>query len=171
MNTTSQLSAAYQKDTPNYRQIRDAAPSSIQPAYTRISMPDSIWFQTLQDRFDELTSLPSGWDGYNGEPVSFSCAQFAANLIERLSVNSVEKPHIPAPQLVPGSDGTLQLEWHLNNFDLEVDVLAPYDVIATRFDHMTNHEEEIEVQADFTELADWVDALGHDRNAHQHVEI
>ena len=127
-------------------------------------MSNSLWIQELKDRLDKLTSLPRGWDGYNGQPVSFNCAQFAANLIERLYVANV-----PAPQLVPGADGTLQLEWHMNGFDVEVDVLGPYAVMATRFDHETAMDEEIEIQTDFSELANWIHALGEARSGRQQV--
>ena len=111
----------------------------------------------IKDRLDELTSLPRGWDGYDGEPVSPGCAQFAANLIERLYVANV-----PAPQLVPGNaDGTLQLEWHTNGCDVEVDVLGPYLVTVTRLDHRTGVHEEIKYDYDFLILDEWIEALGN----------
>lgn len=163
MNALTQSSAVFRDEVPNYGTSDDSIFSlPTRSIHTRVTHPNSRWIRDLTDRFDELTSLPDGWDGYSGQPVSFSCAQFAANLIERLFVDS-----IPEPQLVPGSDGTLQLEWHLNQFDLEIDVLAPYKVIAYLFDHMTGREDEIEVQTDFTELAEWVVALGQDRAAIQ----
>lgn len=128
----------------------------------RVQYPNSDWFRQLQERFNELTSLPTGWDGYAGRPVSFNCAQFAANLIERLYVHPV-----PAPQLVPGSDGTLQIEWHRNQFDIEIDILAPYRVIATRIDHMDGEAQEMELEADFTALVAWISELRQDRGAEQ----
>ncbi|WP_150002266.1 hypothetical protein [Iodidimonas gelatinilytica] len=109
---------------------------------------------------NELTSLRRGWDGYDGIAVSFRCANFAANLIERLYVDGVD-----APQLVPGSDGTVQIEWHMNHLDIEIDILAPYRVIATRYDHLTGEDEEVELGSDFTQLAIWVADLGRDRSA------
>ena len=119
-------------------------------------MSNSLWIQDLKDRLDELTSLPRGWDGYNGEPVSPGCAQFAANLIERLCVANV-----PAPQLVPGADGTLQLEWHTNGCDVEVDVLGSHSGIATRFVIKTAVYEAINVQAEFPKLSNWIHALAN----------
>jgi len=109
----------------------------------------------LNDRLNELTSLPRGWDGYNGQSVSFNCAQFAADLIEHMGVANV-----PKPQLVPGADGTLQLEWHTNDYDVEVDVLSPYLVIATRLDHRTGVQEEIKIEPDFWLLESWIEDLG-----------
>ena len=126
---------------------------------------DSQRVQELESRLSRLTGLPEGWDGYQGKPVSSSCAGFAATLIE-----SICDDNIPAPQLVPGSDGTLQLEWHLNGYDIEIDVLAPFEIAATRYDRVTGEEDEIEVRSDFSKLAEWVKALGEARAASQAAE-
>jgi hypothetical protein len=126
----------------------------------QILVPEPVgWVVQLADRFDELTSLRRGWDGYAGIPVSFSCAQFAANLLDRLF-----DAEVGAPQLVPGSDGTIQIEWHENNFDIEVDILAPYHVVAFRYDLLADQEIEIELDTDFTALAGWISELKVDRS-------
>ena len=126
---------------------------------------EKIWSMALSERFNALTSLPKGWDGYAGRPVSFTCAKFAAQILERLYDGEV-----PPPSLVPGSDGSLQIEWHINQYDIEIDVLAPFHLIATRFDILSGDEEEIELQADVTVLANWIRDLKTDRNAGQAVE-
>ncbi len=77
---------------------------------------------------------------------------------------------MPAPQLVPGADGTLQIEWHTNQFDIEIDVFAPYRVIATRLDLISEQEDEIELQADFSALSDWIVELGQDRTTELQAE-
>lgn len=160
MSESAQMSTVFQNEIPNLVQSETVV-SSLNPirAYVRVTQPSSDWYLNLKNRFDELTSLPKGWDGYVGGPVSFNCAQFAANLIEQLCVAGV-----PAPQLVPGADGTLQIEWHLNQFDIEIDVLGPYNVVATRVDHVSGQEEELGLdEPDFTELAEWIVELGQDR--------
>ncbi|AYE84849.1 hypothetical protein [Sulfitobacter sp. D7] len=159
MKRNSLTSSAFQDEVPNYF----AGTSNVSSIgrfgrKARVAQPTSPWFEELEDRLNELTALPRGWNGYDGAPVSFTCAQFAAALIERLFCANV-----PAPQLVPGDDGTLQLEWHINGFDVELDVLAPYEVNASRFDHLTGEDEEIEVQADFTALTEWMSQLGEER--------
>ena len=141
-----------------YQDAVENVPPSVQETssrvFVRVAQPRSQWAADLKDRFDELTSLARGWDGYAGRPVSFHCAQFAANLIERLFVGGV-----PAPQLVPGGDGTLQIEWHRNQYDVEIDVLDTYDVLAVRRNITTGEVEEIELQMDFSPLSEWIDAL------------
>lgn len=155
MRTLRQVNTAFQDDLPKF--VTPESKTFTLPtrrAWARVPLPQSRWMIDLQERFDELTSLPMGWDGYSGRPVSFSCASFAANLIERLYLDGV-----PAPQLVPGGDGTVQLEWHRNQFDVEIDVLAPCEITAIRRNLRTGAVEELELQTDFTDLTTWIDEL------------
>ncbi len=160
------MTAAFQDELPNFIPSNENVSTlTNRSSRVRVAQNNSTWVRELKGRLDDLCSLPRGWDGYAGQPVTFNVAQFAANLIERLCIDDV-----PAPQLVPGSDGTLQLEWHLNGYDIEIDVLAPLDVVATRYDHVSDIEDEIEVQSDFSELAQWVIALGENRAMAQAAE-
>lgn len=155
MNARAAFSNVYQDEVANFFQVDEPISSiPVRQTRVRVSNPRSPWVKELENRFNALTSLRKGWDGYVGLPVSFTCAQFAANVIERLYTDA-----LPPPQLVPMSDGTLRLEWHMNQYDLEIEVLAPYEVVAFRTDLITEEEQEIEVQTDFTELAEWVSDL------------
>lgn len=158
MNVIPQGSAAFQDEVANYVSAESMI-STIYPRQgrMRVTQPRSKWVVDLSDRFDELTSLPFGWDGYAGRPVSFNCAQFAANLVERLFVRGV-----PTPNLVPGCDGTLQIEWHRSQFDIEIHVIAPYEILATRYDHLAGIEQQLELQTDFAELGEWIVDLQRD---------
>lgn len=104
----------------------------------------------IAKRLNELISLENGWDGYEGIAVSEANAKFAINLL-----NSFDK-NTPKPSIVPGSDGTLQIEWHVNSYDLEIDILSPYDVVVSRFDHMTTEFQEKEFKADLAQVVEWV---------------
>jgi hypothetical protein len=114
----------------------------------------SGWKEVVESRLNELAALPLGWDGYTGLPVSFDCAYFAANMLERLFNEGV-----PAPSIVPGSDGSLQIEWHRKMFDVELDVLKPQYVVATRLNLNTDKEETIEIQNDFSKIVPWITEL------------
>ena len=137
-----------------------AFPSSGRVTLNRHS--ENEWKKALGGKFDELTGLHRGWDGYDGRPVSFTCASFAAKLLERLYDEA-----LPPPSLVPGSDGTLQFEWHINQYDVEVDVMGAFHVIATRYDCLTGAAEQLELVSDFTALAGWISELGKDRSSVQ----
>lgn len=112
------------------------------------------WAVGLQDRLDELTSLPIGWDGYGGRPVSFQCAFFVANMLETLC--NACTGDVPAPSLVPGGDGSVQVEWHRNMFDVELDVLDAQNVVATRVNLRSGGEESIAIQNDFSGIVNWI---------------
>jgi hypothetical protein len=138
---------------------RNSSESSISvfPSSGRITLSghsQNEWTKALGGKFDKLTALRLGWDGYAGQPVSFTCASFAARLLERLYDEA-----LPPPSLVPGSDGTLQFEWHINQYDVEVDVLGAFEVVAIRHDCLTGATEELELDTDFTSLADWIGAM------------
>ena len=153
------MNSVFQAEVTNFAP-RGAVISAFQPreVRARVAHPNSKWVTDLTPRFAELIGLQRGWDGYDGLPVSFACAQFAANLLERLYL-----PKVPSPHLVPGSDGTLQIEWHRNQYDIEIEVLAPFQVLATRYSHETDETEELPLSSDFTDLMGWVDGLatGH----------
>lgn len=124
----------------------------------RVSVPNSNWIQTLRNRLDEISSLPNGWDGYFGRAVTFTNALFAANLINRLY-----RKDISPPSLVPGGDGTIQIEWHEGGYDIELDIAEPYLVYASRHSIITGTMEEITLDNDFTIVSQWLDQI---RRAH-----
>ena len=160
MNARAQGNSAFKSEVTNFVP-GDSLTSSIflSSGRVRVSQPRSKWVASLEERFNALTELPMGWDGYSGRAVSFTCAQFAANLIERLYT-----PEISAPQLVPGGDGTVQVEWHCNQYDLEIVVFGPYEVSATRNDLQTGETQELDLQTDFSELGKWIADLARPRD-------
>lgn len=155
MNGSLSLSAAFQEaKVPNRERQRVTSHSAFTSHRTIVPELNSAWSSMIEDRLTELTSLPVGWDGYAGLPVTFLCAYFVANMLERLCQDNV-----PPPNLVPGSDGSLQVEWHRNMFDVELDVLDAQNVVATRVNHETGDEEVIEIQNDFSKIVPWISDL------------
>lgn len=128
--------------------------SAFSPTRTMVQRRTNEWSRVLSARFDEITSLPLGWNGYRSKPVSFTNARFAADLIERIYADGV-----PAPEIVPGTDGTLQVEWHINGYDVELDILGANDVAAWRREISSGVEEEEYLTADFTVVAKWMQDL------------
>lgn len=128
----------------------------------RVEGDRSDWNASLSKRFDDLCALRKGWDGYRGQPVSFACARFAATILEHLYTDG-----LPAPSLVPGSDGTLQIEWHRSQYDIELDVLAPNKVVAYRYDHLIDQEDEFDIANDFTIVNRWLREMKTTRHIHR----
>ena len=115
----------------------------------------SVWYDSVKEALEELVHLPSGWDGYDAAPVSFVNANFALRMLEKTC--SLESQ---PPQIVPGTTGDLQIEWHTMNGDIELHVRAPNDVHAWRAVAGEDSEgEELELTNDFSVIAQWVKDL------------
>lgn len=114
----------------------------------------SNWMVQLIAKFIQLTNLPVGWDGYDAAPITFEVAKFSADLVELLCQND-----IIAPSVVPGSDGSIQLEWHRRKLDLEIKIVAPNKIVALKFDQLTDVEEELQLDCDFARLEKWISEL------------
>lgn len=118
---------------------------------TLISAPVRRWRDEVVQRLNELAALCEGWDGYAGRPVNFETANFALRLLEVTCGFDA-----PTPQIVPGSDGDLQLEWHVGSVDIELHVRGPNDVIAWRSIGDTLDGEELILTNDFTAVVSWI---------------
>jgi hypothetical protein len=78
---------------------------------------------TIQTRLNALGHLPSGWAGRGSEPVSREVRARAALVFGRIG-----RAAMGLPAVVPGADGSVQLEWRSREYDLEVDVNETVDV-------------------------------------------
>lgn len=120
----------------------------------RIYLTESTldWFEEVKRRLGYLIRLEQGWDGYKGLPVRFDNAYFALQMLENIC-----GAETPAPQIVPGVSGDLQIEWHTLKGDIELHVNAPNDVDAWILE-IDGDEAGVErsLTTDFTEIAIWV---------------
>jgi hypothetical protein len=144
--TVTQSHAAFSR-WPSTSNIVDIASRKI---VTQTS--EELWSRVTK-RLDELIRLGQGWDGYAGLPVSFVNATFALRMLE-----SICDPRSPVPQIVPGSSGDLQVEWHTLRGDVELDVRAPNDVLAWRA-KSDGAEEELHLTNDFSTVVIWLNEL------------
>lgn len=105
------------------------------------------WLVPACDRIVDLVELSPGWDGHDGKPVDFDVAAFAIQfLLETL------EPEGPGPVIVPLSYGGLQLEWHEQGIDLEIEIEAPNKIFVSFEDQETGRELEREFSTDYTEV-------------------
>ena len=126
------------------------------PVRILVSEPESRWREQVKARLKGLVDdLEAGWDGYQGKPVSFANAMFAMRMLEATCGFEVS-----APQIVPGSSGDLQIEWHTAKGDIELHVKAPNDVHAWRSGPGEGSDgEELLLTTDFAVVAVWVKEL------------
>jgi hypothetical protein len=114
-----------------------------------ITEPDHDWWDAVVEQLQDLVSLEVGWDGYQGEPVSFENATFVLRVLEAICSDDTPTPHI-----VPGSDGDLQIEWHTQIAEIELHILAPNNVHAWISTAETGPEgEESALTIDFSVVA------------------
>ena len=152
---TEQATAAFPRSRRSKSRSEDFSSSEV---FTRERIiartPNSNWVQALSGKFTEMNNFQEGWDGYDGLPIDFHCARFTEQILDQLS-----RRDVPAPSLVPMSNGRLQFEWHLNQLDIEVEVHGPLDLTCYMRDLSTGEEQEMELSSDLMPLNKWLDDL------------
>lgn len=125
------------------------------PARLIVEERAASWRKIVLDRLQSLVRLEDGWDGYSGQPVNLANANFAIRVLE--AVCSTETC---PPQIVPGSAGDLQIEWHFAQGDVELHVRAPNDVVAWLRDANTGDDGiELQLANNFIDVAKWIERL------------
>jgi hypothetical protein len=89
--------------------------TTVPSSYFLTSMPQASWLRDAMRKLAELASLPPNWDSYGGRPLSPEMRLAAGSLIAQIA-----EPGLPMPAIVPTSDGSIQLEWHERDIDLEL---------------------------------------------------
>ena len=91
--------------------------------------------QDLKQKCIDFTKLEFGWDGYDGIPATSETANLAMRIIDKLI-----KPNVPKPGIVPVCDGAIQLEWHVKNYEFEIEIVNPTKVevlfVDSKFDEV-----------------------------------
>ena len=118
-----------------------------------------LWLGAVHQRIKELLELRPNWDGYGGRRIDFRRAQLALDV---LSAVMTEKT--PIPDIVPGSDGGVQLEWHCGQVDLEVEALSPLK-LSVAFEDLDTGEEWERETYDFAPIAKALDRISQREDA------
>ena len=100
--------------------------------------------QDLKQKCIEFTKLKFGWDGYDAIPATSETANLAMRIIDRLI-----KPNVPKPGIVPVCDGAIQIEWHVKNYEFEIEITKPTEVEVLFADSKT--DEVYEFRLDLTD--------------------
>ena len=113
------------------------------------------WLGSVRATLDRLGSLGDGWDSYRGSPINPRAAEAVLSVL-----TGVADWDTPEPSVVPTSIGGVQVEWHRNGLDLELEVMPSGDAFGLFFcDAGTGHEEERELVADLGPFAEALQVL------------
>jgi len=97
----------------------------------RVRLPDHLDLAARRalmhaiQQLARLRQLDKGWDGAKAEPLTDDACDTAIRLLTALAM-----PAPPTAQLVPLEDGGLQLEWHVEGNDVELEIDAQGEVHA-----------------------------------------
>lgn len=131
--------------------------SPQQSSLTRlvVQAPERAWRSHVEKQLEELIRLEHGWDGYRGLPVSLETANFALRMLESICDDAV-----PTPNIVPGTNGDVQFEWHTEKGDVELHVRRANSVHAWRKTEQTGPDgEECELTFNFLPILSWLEDL------------
>jgi hypothetical protein len=116
--------------------------------------PRPTWFMPVLQAFANLATLAVGWDGYGAANIGAATINRALRAIEQLLPQDA-----PAPSIVPIPDSGLQIEWHRNHRDLEIEFRPGGDVGFYYFDENNGEEHEGPVGPNFVTVKEYLDRM------------
>lgn len=102
-------------------------------------------------RAAELAALPRGWNSYDARPVSAKALHGAIEFLLEYAA-----PDVDRPALVPTVRGGLQLEWHNNGLDVEVEVAPDGHVCFFAEDAAAERTVEVELAGKEEWISQWL---------------
>jgi len=106
---------------------------------------EAAWVRPTRLRFLDLIKLHANWDNRGSAAPNVYALQFAWSFL-----NQIMKPSTPAPGIIPLGHGGVQLIWSNKNYELEVEVLGPNNLIVYFFDKTSGREAEFSLTNDFS---------------------
>jgi hypothetical protein len=101
--------------------------------------PARAWVGSILQGFANLLTLEPNWDGENGKPIAPALVGSALKFVDRISMVDFR---LPAPSIVPISDGGLQIEWHRGGKDFEIEFSPDRSIRYYYYDSSTGSEQE-----------------------------
>ncbi len=98
--------------------------------------PGTHWQAPIIAKIRQLLKLPENWNSYGAPRLRYDTAMFAILVLE-----DIMNAGTPLPSVVPSVHGGIQLEWHENDIDFEVDVVEPYRCEYTYYDERNPNNE------------------------------
>lgn len=132
-----------------FRKVVDEPAQAVKPSF------GPRWLAPTVDRLEHLLQLQNDWDSYGSVQILFENAEYAVRLLD-----FVMTPTAPAPFIAPTSGGSLQLEWHRRDLDLEIEILSPYNVFVSYEDLTgTTTSWEAQITVDLTKVREAIHEL------------
>ena len=126
----------------------------------RYTAQDEIWLIPTVEKLNELRRLTaSNWSA-GAKPIDISAINSMLELLTNILPNDA-----PPPTVVPTWDGGVQVEWHRNGIDLEIEVSADRESEYYFFDHQSNEEIEGEAPGNLDQLSEYAKKLRQDAAA------
>lgn len=97
-----------------------------------------LWLEYVGDKLNKLLSLPANWDSYGAERIDLQAAITTLQLLTRLM-----SEEIPLPDIVPVNNGGIQVEWHTQGIDIEIEIPSSGN-IQYYFEDLSSNAEPIE---------------------------
>jgi hypothetical protein len=119
----------------------------------------SPWIAYVFDSIQALLLLPEGWDSYEAQPVAIKSIE---NLIYLLSQGI--QLDVPAPSVVPTVSGGIQLEWHRQGIDLEIEIPPSGSPFVSYEDIDSGRKWEGEINLWDNVLSSFLESLSRGRN-------
>jgi hypothetical protein len=95
----------------------------------------------------EIAKLKRDWDRRGSTEVSSDALAFAWSIL-----NQIMPPKASPPSIVPLGNGGVQLLWHNQKSDLEVEIVRPNEVVLYHLDKGSGQEEEKPLTTDFSSI-------------------
>jgi hypothetical protein len=110
-----------------------------------------VWLRPVLPQLQELASLPADWDGYGAAPVSGETTRDVLELLRSVFTSPID----PLPAFVPGIEGSVNVVWHREGKELELEV-APNGSVMVYF---ADEDEGTEWEAPYVRVASHVGEL------------
>ena len=129
-------------------------PAQVAPRRSRKMSDPEVpeWAISVRQQLVYIGSLREDWDGFGAHQIRRDVLTFMATMLE-----SLMKHETPSLHLTPMSHEGVQVEWHENGIDLEIEIEAPGEVwVSCEID---GEEQDWSLTSDFSPLADVINEL------------
>jgi hypothetical protein len=114
------------------------------------------WLSMTEEAIESLLTLPENWDSYGARAIESRAVRAAIELLR-----SIVQLDTPQPVVVPTNQGGIQIEWHTQGIDLEIEITAEREVRILYENPQENAEEEFELGSDLKPLTDLTAKVSH----------